>query len=408
MTDIAIVGAGPYGLACAAHLRGLGADVEVYGEPMQLWQRMPLGMMLRSSWEASTISDPNGTLTLDCYEAGIGRAIERPIPLADFLAYARWFQEHTVPDVRRRRVLSLERHNGHFRLELDEGSAHARRVVLATGLDGLAHRPDEFASLPRELAPHSSEISHPDAYAGLRVAVVGAGQSAIETAVLLKEAGAEVAVIARAPIVRWLRRSAFLHGRAGLTRRLLYPPTDVGPPVLNQIVAKPPVFRAFPRRTQERMAYRSIRPAAAAWLMSRLGGVELAMGRTITSARPDGRGLTLSLDDRSQREIDRLVLATGYRVDVRRHPLISPELLRSLGERDGYPLLRRGFESSVGGLHFVGAYAAPSFGPVMRFVSGTWFTAPAVAAYVAATDRRSMIAVQSAPAAVAPASEGRV
>src|SRR5258708_33174572 len=158
MTDIAIVGAGPYGLACAAHLRALGADVEVYGEPMQLWRRMPPGMMLRSSWDASTISDPNGTLTLDCYETGLGRAIDRPIPLADFLAYARWFQEHTVPDVRRQRVLSLERRDGHFRLELDEGSARARRVVLATGLDGLAHRPEGSASLPREPAPHSSEI----------------------------------------------------------------------------------------------------------------------------------------------------------------------------------------------------------------------------------------------------------
>jgi hypothetical protein len=281
-------------------------------------------------------------------------------------------------------------------------------VVLATGLDGLAHRPEEFASLPRELAPHSSEIPEPAAYAGLRVAVVGAGQSAIETAVLLNEAGAEVAVIARAPIVRWLRRSAFLHRRSGLTRRLLYPPTDVGPPVLNQIVAKPPVFRAIPRRVQERMANRAIRPAAAAWLMPRLDGLELAMGRTIRSARPARRGLMLSLDDRSQREVDRLVLATGYRVDIRRHPLISPELLRSLRERDGYPILGRGFESSVSDLHFVGAYAAPSFGPVMRFVSGTWFTAPTVAAHVAATDRRSRIAVQPAPAAVAPASEGRV
>lgn len=407
MPDIAIVGAGPYGLACAAHLRALGADVDVYGEPMQLWRRMPLGMMLRSSWEASTISDPNGTLTLDCYEAGLGHAIERPIPLADFLAYANWFQEHAVPEITRRRVLSLERRDGHFRLELDEGSAHARRVVLATGLDGLAHRPAEFAALPRGLAQHSSEIPDPAAYAGLRVAVVGSGQSAVETAVLLKEAGADVAVIARAPSIRWLRRSAFLHGRSGLTRRLLYPPTDVGPPVLNQIVAKPPLFRAFPRGMQERIAYRSIRPAAAAWLMPRLDGVQLALGRTITSAQPNGRGLTLSLDDRRRREVDRLVLATGYRVDIRRHPLISPKLLRSLRERDGYPLLRRGFESSVSDLHFVGAYAALSCGPVMRFVSGTWFTAPAVAAHVTTTAERSMIAVPSAPAAVAPASGGR-
>lgn len=215
-------------------------------------------------------------------------------------------------------------------------------------------------------------------------------------------------MIARASNIRWLRRSAFLHGRSGLTRRLLYPPTDVGPPVLNQIVANPRVFRSFPRPAQKRIAYRSIRPAAAAWLIPRLGGLQLALGRTIVSARAAGPGVALRLDGRSQREVDRLVLATGYRVDVRRHPLISPELLRFLREREGYPILRRGFESSVSDLHFIGAYAAVSFGPVMRFVSGTWFTAPSVAAHVAAADRRSMVAVPSAPAAVARTSEGRV
>ena len=35
------------------------------------------------------------------------------------------------------------------------------------------------------------------------------------------------------------------------------------------------------------------------------------------------------------------------------------------------------------GLHFMGAAAAHSFGPIMRFVVGSWYSAPAVARRVA-------------------------
>ena len=93
--------------------------------------------------------------------------------------------------------------------------------------------------------------------------VVGGGQSALESAALLSEAGATVEVITRAPRIRWLQRSAWLHRYLGA---VLYPPTDVGPPGLNWIVALPDLFRRFPAATQERIAYRSIRPAGAAWL----------------------------------------------------------------------------------------------------------------------------------------------
>ena len=37
-TNVAIVGAGPYGLAAAAHLRRAGVEVRVIGQPMSFWQ----------------------------------------------------------------------------------------------------------------------------------------------------------------------------------------------------------------------------------------------------------------------------------------------------------------------------------------------------------------------------------
>src|SRR4051812_9499271 len=209
MHDVTIVGAGPYGLASAAHLRARGLDVHVLGRVMEFWERqMPVGMCLRSSWEASSISDPAGVLSLDAYESAHGLALSRPVPLDDFMRYGRWFQQRAVPDLDRRRVRRIAGAPGGFELTLDDGERlGARRVVMATGLDGCGHRPAELAHLQPPLAWHSSELRDLDGFGGRRIAVVGAGQSAIELAALLREAGAEVEVIARAPQVRWLRRS---------------------------------------------------------------------------------------------------------------------------------------------------------------------------------------------------------
>ena len=47
--DVAVIGAGPYGLSVAAHLREQSLKVIVFGRPMSFWDRnMPVGMLLRS------------------------------------------------------------------------------------------------------------------------------------------------------------------------------------------------------------------------------------------------------------------------------------------------------------------------------------------------------------------------
>src|SRR5882724_12122257 len=85
--DIAIIGAGPYGIAASAHLRTIkGLDVHTFGEPMVFWQRnMPKGMLLRSGWEASHIADPNHLLTLDIFRAESGKHFTSPVPLDRFV-----------------------------------------------------------------------------------------------------------------------------------------------------------------------------------------------------------------------------------------------------------------------------------------------------------------------------------
>src|SRR5206468_7907914 len=107
--DVLIVGAGPYGLSAAAHLRSIkGLDVRVHGEPMSFWeQHMPRGMLLRSPYVASHLSDPGRALTLDTYQAECGNHLHRPVPLDRFVDYGRWFQRKVVPDVDSRKVVRI-------------------------------------------------------------------------------------------------------------------------------------------------------------------------------------------------------------------------------------------------------------------------------------------------------------
>jgi hypothetical protein len=380
--DVAVVGAGPYGLAAASHLLSVpGLTVRVFGEPMSFWQRqMPLGMLLRSPREASHISDPAGALTLDRYEASIGVEPTRPVPLERFVDYGHWFQREAVPEIDARRVVRVHGAPGGLRLELEDGAwVTAQRVVLAGGIAPFAWKPPEFAGLSSDLASHASEHADLSGFNGASVIVVGGGQSALESAALLRESGADVRVLVRAPHVNWLVRSSRLH-RLGFLRRLLYAPADIGPAGVSWLVASPRWFKRLPVDMQVPLAQRSIRPAASGWLVPRLEPVPIELGRAVVAATSSASGVELELDNGERRRADRVLLGTGYRIDVSRLELLAPEVRRTLELHDGYPVLDRFFQSSIPGLHFVGAPAAWSFGPLMRFVAGTGFAARAVAA----------------------------
>jgi cation diffusion facilitator CzcD-associated flavoprotein CzcO len=365
-------------------LRARDLPVRVFGPVMSFWERhMPRGMLVRSAWSASSLSDARDALSLDAYEAAQSQPFARPLPGEELPRYGHWFKERAVPDVDERRVASVELRGGGFAVTTEDGESHAAaRVAIATGLASFPYRPPQFAPLGEQHATHSMDVPEPTRFAGQSVAVVGCGQSAVETAAILLEAGATVELIARAPAIRWLIRGEQLRGVDPILQRLLYAPTDVGPAGVSRLVAMPNAFRRLPRGLQDRLAYRSIRPAATSWLLDRTANVTKTFGREVARATPDGQSVRLELDDGSQRAVDHVVLATGYRVDVAREPIVGDSLRAALRLHAGYPILRRGFESSVPGLHFLGAYSAWSFGPIMRFVAGTKFTAHEITRHV--------------------------
>jgi thioredoxin reductase len=385
-TQVTVVGAGPYGLSVAAHLRGRGTPFRIVGHTMDTWRRhMPAGMFLKSEGFASTISEPSGALTLRRYSAETGSPyadIGEPVPIETFIAYGDWFRQQAGIEVDEAEVTRIDRNGDEFVLELDSGeTVTSGRVVMATGLSNFAYVPEELRGLPRELLTHTYDHHSLEAFRDRTVAVVGAGQSALETAVLLDESGARPQVVSRRPTLRW---NPVPNGDANGR----FPPvTGLGRSwKLWAYDTFTPAYRWLPDDRRVSIARTTLGPAGAWWLRPRLrADVPILTGAVVTGVEvADGAArLTFAGADPGVLEVEHVLAGTGYRVDVDRLELLAPPLRAHLRRVQGAPRLSRQFESSVPGLYFVGIAAANTYGPAMRFVCGTEIAAPRVAAHAA-------------------------
>ena len=121
--EVAVVGAGPYGLAVAAHLRRAGVETRVFGDPMSFWRkRMPKGMYLRSPPSASDIADPEDALTLEAYARKRGTTFTYPLSLDEFLRYAQWRLVESGVEVEAREARAIEKKGRNFRLSFVDGA----------------------------------------------------------------------------------------------------------------------------------------------------------------------------------------------------------------------------------------------------------------------------------------------
>jgi len=380
--EVAIIGAGPYGLSAASHLTASGRDVRIFGEPMEFWANgMPQGMLLRSPREASTIADPRSAFTLEAYETATGIEPVKRVPRETFVNYGRWYQKQLIHTLDRRKVAKVIKKNSAFELTLSDGAiVTSRRVVVAAGVGPFKKLPKQFSNLDPGHASHCYE-GRPFETLGNRVAVIGAGQSALESAAILHELGKDVEVIARIPNLRWIGMHKRLH-QLGPISKVLYSKHDVGPIGISRLVAYPKLMYFFPMGPKDIIRARAIRSAGAPWLIPRLRDVKVTLGRSIVSAQVVGDEVQLTLDDQSERRVDHVLLGTGYRVDISQYRFLTPELVNDVRQLDGYPEITSGFASSVPGLHFIGATAARNLGPLMYFVTGTDFASRELAAHM--------------------------
>lgn len=385
-TDVAIVGAGPYGLSLAAHLSAAGVPYRQFGVPMKLWRTaMPRGMYLKSQGFASNLSDTSQAMTLEAFCSATGRTYGSygvPVPLETFVAYGRWFQAQLSLPVEESLVISVTRDAEGFALTVGDGERlSARAVVLAVGVEHFAHLPSPFAELPRTLCGHSSAYTDPAAFKGRKVIVIGAGQSALESAALLHENGADVQVLARGPRLAW--NGEPLAPDRPLAQRLREPEAGLGSGWATWFYSNhPDLFRRLPPASRVQRARTALGPAGACWLRARVEGkFPVRCGHAVTAATPDGDGVRLTVAaDGTRKELtaDHVIAATGYRGDLARLDFLGADIRSALRTLSGSALVGRGYQSSVPGLYAVGPLVAPSFGPVMRFVYGARHAALAV------------------------------
>jgi FAD-dependent urate hydroxylase len=392
--DVAIVGAGPYGLSVAAHLQDHGVDHRIFGSPMNTWTRhMPDGMVLRSEGFASNLSDRHGELTLAryCSDHAIDHEYPTPVPIELFRAYSEWFIERSKVSVEDLQVQNIVRDNGGFALELPTGeTVKASKLVMAIGVTHFVHVAPELAGLPHEVCTHPSEHDRLDGFAGKDVTIIGIGQSALETAALLHENGARVRVVGRKTSIQW----------NGIPPALDRPVVERAQMPLGGLSAgwkpwlfehAPFAFRGLPLDQRVRLGTTTFGPAGAWWLRERVEGrMPVLLGRRITAVSATPNGALLEFDGPEGHEVfetDHVIAATGYKADLDSLTFVDAGLRSELRRSGRSPLLGRHFESSVPGLHFVGMTAATSFGPVVRFVLGTKYAAHSVAKKLSAGSR---------------------
>ena len=389
--EVAIVGAGPYGLSLGAHLRAAGVPFRQFGLPMQLWRdTMPAGMFLKSQGFASNLSDPARRHTLRAFCASTGRDYADyglPVPLETFVAYGDWFQQAEIPHLEQVMVSDVTRAGGDYQLTLpDGGTVAARKVVVATGVQHFAHLPASLAALPAQMCTHASAHDDLGVFADRTVAVLGGGQSALESAALLHESGATVTVVARASEIVW--NGPPLPNQRSIQRRLREPEAGLGSGWSTWFYSNAPdLFRRLPAAQRVRTARTALGPAGAFWLRPRVEGkIRTLVGHSVRWADPGPAGVQLGLQVNGARNgagtreltAEHVLAATGYRAELDRLTFIDARLRSAVRTLAGTPDVGPDFQSSAPNLYFVGPAVAPTFGPVMRFVYGADFAARTV------------------------------
>lgn len=409
MHDIAVVGAGPYGLSIAAHLRKLGLSFRIFGPAMDTWiSHMPKGMCLKSDGFASDLYDPDSALTLKkyCAERGIPYAdMGLPVRLETFTEYGLAFRDRMVPELENKVVVGIKRTQAGFGLKLDDGESFTvRRVVLAVGVTHFEYVPDNLSHLPAQFLSHSARHREVCAMKGRNVVVVGGGASALDLAGLLHEAGANVQLVAR-------KKELKFHSKpTGKPRtwlqKLRHPDSGLGPGMRSRFFANVPwAFKYLPESVRIDLVKRTLGPSGGYFVHDMVvGKVPLHLGYAIDRAEVEGSKVHLHLKavDGSSKEMvaDHVIAATGYKVDLKRLGFLSDDLRSQIHTGGGAPVLSRGFESSVPGLYFAGLAAANSFGPVMRFAFGAGFAAKRISAALAKAAAKQPAAVPAVQYAV--------
>jgi cation diffusion facilitator CzcD-associated flavoprotein CzcO len=395
-TQVAIIGAGPYGLSLAAHLAARKVEHRIFGHPMLFWSQIAEAggeRYLKSYCFGANLSTPRTGFSFADYSGPRGLETFEPCSIGDFADYGRWFQKSNVAWVETVDVARLERERGAFAVTLANGERfHARDVVIATGLSYFARVPPNLSRLSASLVTHTSRVKRFADFKGLDVAIVGGGQSALEAAALLHESGARPRLLARENAILWQTR---VSKSRSLWRRLRSPISGLGTgPKAWALTRYPGALHRAPSGWRTRFVKSHLPPEGAWWLRNRVEGrLPVHAGTIVAEALEKGGRAALRVrgaQDSHEREfvVDHVVAGTGYDISVERLDFLVPGLRDGIRRLERAAALDAAFESSAPGLRFIGPSSAMSFGPLFRFVTGADYTARVVSSRLA-SGRRS-------------------
>jgi cation diffusion facilitator CzcD-associated flavoprotein CzcO len=378
-TDVAIIGAGPYGLSLAAHLRVRGVEYRIFGEAMRFWRNMPVGVNLKSLAFATSIAVPESGYSFPNWCEQHGLEDFEPCTMQSFSAYGLEIQKQFVPDLEEVLATNVSLRDGGFEVALSSGERlHSRKVVVCTGLSGLARIPDVLRELGPESMRHTFDVSDYSVFRNKTVAVIGAGASAIEAGALVREAGGCSEIFVRG-------QEAVFHGRTPRVRPLWEsirnPMTVLGAGRDNWVLQQLPLsVHMLPRERRTRFVKSYLGPASPWWIKDRvLGKVPIHVRHEVVKVGNASQRVLLKMRDGEgclrNVEVDFVIAGTGYDANLSRLKFLDPKILDRIDRTEHAPTLNINFESSVPGLHFVGPLSFMCFGPLFRFVTGAEVTA---------------------------------
>jgi thioredoxin reductase len=347
-------------------------------------------MHLKSEGFASSLYDPDAEFTLEAYckENSLSYAhIGLPVPIETFISYALEFQRRYVPKLENSLVTSIMPAAEGFELATDKGETlWAKRVVVSAGIMNFANLPPILAGLPERWLTHSSQHSDLSKFKGRRVAVLGAGASAFDTAALLHQGGADVEIIARRPVIQF--QPAPDEPRS-LMESIKAPRSGLGTGWRSRMCTDIPlIFYQLPQSLRIRAVERHLGPAPCWFIRDTVDGhVPMHLGTTLTGAEIAGDRIRIAFTQRDRQgksiEVDHVIAATGYKIAVSRLKFLDDRIQSRLRKEADAPILDRQFQSSIPGLYFIGGVAAYNFGPLLRFAYGAKYVAKRLSAHLA-------------------------
>ncbi len=379
-TDVAIIGAGPYGLSLAARLRARGVKHRIFGEAMRFWLNMPVGINLKSLAFATSIAVPKRGYSFPEWCRRHGLEDFEPCTMQSFSAYGLEIQKQFVPDLEEVLATNVSLRPDGFEVALSSGERlRSRKVVVCTGLSGLAQIPDVLRELGPDRMRHTFDISDYSEFRNKTVAVIGAGSSAIEAGALVCEAGGYSEIFVRG-------QEAVFHAprtprMRPLWERIKNPMTVLGPGRDNWVLQQLPLsVHMLPRERRTRFVKRYLGPASPWWIKDRvLGKVPIHVRHEPVEVSNASERVRLKMKDGEGSlknvEVDFVIAGTGYDANVSRLKFLDREILNRIHRIERAPTLDINFESSVPGLYFTGPLSFMCFGPLFRFVTGAEVTA---------------------------------